>query len=345
MKVVIFEAEEWEAKACRALSSDHDLTCVNARLSPTEATRHRDAEAISTFINSRLSADVLEQMPKLKLIATRSTGYDHIDLPWCVSHGIAIANVPDYGDVTVAEHSFALMLAAARHVVEAVERTRRGNFAQDELRGMELRGKTLGVIGTGRIGLRAIEIARGFGMDVAAFDVVQNEDAASQLGFRYLPFHDVLAVADVLTLHLPATAETEDLISDHQFEQMKPGALLINTARGNIVSVPALVRALAAGNLSAVGLDVLPLEPLIREEAEVFRGPPLEKGNLEALVANHVLLRFPNVIVTPHIAYNTHDAVARIIETTIANIEAFAAGKVQNLVTRSEPKTAPGVRP
>lgn len=332
MKVVIFEAEEWEAEACRALSGAHELSCVNARLTPTEAARHREAEAISTFINSRLSADVLEQMPNLKLIATRSTGYDHIDQSWCAAHDIAIANVPDYGDVTVAEHSFALMLAAARHVVEAVERTRRGNFAQDDLRGMELRGKTLGVMGTGRIGRRAIEIARGFGMEVVAFDVMPNADAAAQLGFRYLPFGDVLAAADILTLHLPATAETEDLISDAQFEAMKPGALLINTARGNIVSVPALVRALAGGKLRAAGLDVLPNEPLIREEAEVFRGPPLEKENLEALVANHVLLRFPNIIVTPHVAYNTHEAVARIVKTTIANIEGFAKGAPQNLV-------------
>jgi len=314
------------------LSSDHDMACVHARLTPTEASRHRDAEAISTFVNSRLGADVLAEMPNLKLIATRSTGFDHIDLSWCAAHDIAIANVPDYGDVTVAEHSFALMLAAARHLVDAVERTRRGNFAQDDLRGMELRGKTLGVIGTGRIGRRAIEIAQGFGMEVVAFDVMPDERAAAQLGFRYLPFGDVLAAADVLTLHLPATPQTEDLISDPQFEQMKPGALLINTARGNIVSVPALVRALASGKLRAAGLDVLPHEPLIREEAEVFRGPPLEKENLEALVANHVLLRFPNVIVTPHVAYNTHEAVARIVETTIANIEAFAKGHPQNLV-------------
>jgi D-lactate dehydrogenase len=332
MKVVIFEAEEWEAEACRALSGAHELTCVNARLTPTEAARHRDVEAISTFINSRLGADVLAEMPNLKLIATRSTGYDHIDQTWCAAHDIAIANVPDYGDVTVAEHSFALMLAAARHLVDAVERTRRGNFAQEDLRGIELRGKTLGVIGTGRIGRRAIEIAQGFGMKVVAFDVMPDERAATDLGFRYLSFGEVLTTADILTLHLPATVETEDLISDAQFEQMKPGALLINTARGNIVSVPALVRALAGGKLRAAGLDVLPHEPLVREEAEVFRGPPLEKENLEALVANHVLLRFPNVIVTPHVAYNTHEAVARIVKTTIANIEAFAAGTPQNLV-------------
>lgn len=332
MRVVVFEAEEWEARACRALSDRHELVCVKGRLTEENAARYANAEVVSTFINSRLDAAVLGHFPDLKLIATRSTGYDHIDLAWCAAEEVEIANVPDYGDVTVAEHSFALMLAAARYLVPAVERTRRGDFSQDDLRGIELRGKTLGVVGTGRIGRRAIEIARGFGMTVIAFDVEPQQSTADDLGFTYLPFAEVLAQADILTLHLPASPQTQDLISDTEFERMKTGALLINTARGNIVSVPALVRALANGKIRAAGLDVLPQEPLVREEAEVFRGPPLAKENLEALVANHVLLRFPNVIVTPHIAYNTHEAVARIIDTTIGNIEAFARGSPQNIV-------------
>ena len=169
-------------------------------------------------------------------------------------------------------------------------------------------------------------------MNVVAFDVDPDSSAAANLGFTYLPFAELLSQADIVTLHLPATPQTQDLLSDAEFAAMKTGALLINTARGNIVSVPALVRALAEGKLRAAGLDVLPQEPLVREEAEVFRGPPLEKENLEALVANHVLLRFPNVIVTPHVAYNTHEAVARIIETTIENIEAFAMGSPKNLI-------------
>ncbi|MAH31912.1 MAG: hydroxyacid dehydrogenase, partial [Marinobacter sp.] len=254
MKVVIFEAEEWEARACRALSGNHELTCVKERLTSDNAAKYSDAEVISTFINSRLDAEVLRHFPELRLIATRSTGHDHIDLAWCAAEDIEIANVPDYGDVTVAEHSFALMLAAARYLVPAVERTRRGNFSQDDLRGIELRGKTLGVVGTGRIGRRAIEIARGFGMNVVAFDVDPDSSAAANLGFTYLPFAELLSQADIVTLHLPATPQTQDLLSDAEFAAMKTGALLINTARGNIVSVPALVRALAEGKLRAAGL-------------------------------------------------------------------------------------------
>jgi len=333
MNVVVFETEEWEHQACLRLEPAHQLSCTREPLDARTAAAHADAEIVSTFVNSKLGADVLAQFPSLKLIATRSTGYDHIDLGWCAAHGVAVANVPDYGDSTVAEHAFALLLAAARNLVEAVERTRRGDFSQAGLRGFELRGKTLGVIGTGRIGRRAIEMARGFGMTVFAHDLYPDADTASRLGFRYASLDEVLAAADALTLHVPATPGTASLISDREFGLMKPGAILINTARGNVVDVPALVRALADGRLRAAGLDVLPQEPLVREEAQIFREAWTDGYDLKALVANHVLLRFPNVIVTPHNAYNTQSAVRRIIETTLENIEAFGRGEPRNLVT------------
>jgi D-lactate dehydrogenase len=333
MKVVVFETEEWEHQACLRLEPAHELSCTRKPLNARTAADYPDAEVVSTFVNSKLGADVLAGFPGLKLIATRSTGYDHIDLDWCAAHGVAVANVPDYGDSTVAEHAFALLLAVARNVVEAVERTRHGNFSQAGLRGFELRGKTLGVVGTGRIGRRAIEIARGFGMTVIAHDLYPDADTASRIGFCYADLDEVLAVSDTLTLHVPATPGTASLISDREFGLMRPGAILINTARGNVVDVPALVRALADGRLRAAGLDVLPQEPLIREEAQIFREAWTEGHDLKALVANHVLLRFPNVIVTPHNAYNTESAVRRIIETTLENIEAFARGEPRNLVT------------
>lgn len=192
------------------------------------------------------------------------------------------------------------------------------------------------MIGTGRIGRRVIEIAKGFGMKVVAFDLHPDAEAAERLGFTYNDFSEVLSEADVVTLHLPSTIETVHLIGDQAFGAMKPGCILINTARGNIVDVSALVRALADGTLGAAGLDVLPEEPLIREEAEIFRRPvPPEGHDLRSLVANHVLLRFPNVIITPHNAYNTDAAVHRIIATTIENIDAFARGEAQNVISPS----------
>ncbi|WP_029030684.1 hydroxyacid dehydrogenase [Salinarimonas rosea] len=332
MKVVVFETEEWEHRACLRLEPAHELSCTRDPLDARTAADHPDAEIVSTFVNSKLDAEVLARLPSLALIATRSTGFDHIDLDWCRAHGIAVANVPDYGDSTVAEHAFALLLAVARNLVASVERTRRGDFSQSGLRGFELRGKTLGVVGTGRIGRRVIEIARGFGMTVVAHDAQPDAATAARLGFCYADLDEVLASADALTLHVPATPGTVGLISDRAFTQMKPGAILINTARGNVVDVPALVRALADGRLRAAGLDVLPEEPLIREEAQIFRQGSTDGLDLKALVANHVLLRFPNVIVTPHNAYNTQSAVQRIIDTTLDNIEAFARGEPRNLV-------------
>lgn len=332
MRVVVFETEDWEREACRRLMHDHALSCTREPLNAETAEAHAEAEVASPFVNSRLSAEVLERLPRLRLVATRSTGYDHIDLATCRARGITVCNVPGYGDATVAEHVFALLLGLSHRLVEAVEATRRGAFAQAGLRGFDLRGRCLGVVGTGRIGRRVIEIARGFGMEVLAHDLRPDEAEAARLGFRYAPFATVLAEADVLTLHVPGSPGAPPLLSDAELGAMKPGAVLINTARGSLVDPAALVRALRAGRLRAAGLDVLPQEPLLRDEAEVFRLDRSSEPELRSLLASNVLLQLPNVIVTPHNAYNTEDAVHRIIETTLDNIEAFARGAPQNVV-------------
>jgi D-lactate dehydrogenase len=333
MRVVLFEAEDWEKKACAKLMLRHDVRCTTAPLNINTVDDFKDAEVISPFVASRLDAGIIDRLPRLKLIATRSAGYDHIDLAACHERGVAIANVPDYGDATVAEHAFALLLALARNILESVALTRRGGFSMAGMRGLELRDKVIAVVGTGRIGRRAIEITRGFGMRVVAFDKVQDAAASTRLGFTYGPLDEVLAQADVVTLHVPSSPSTVGLIGERQFAAMKDRAIFINTARGNVVDSEALVRALANGKLRGAGLDVLPQEPLIREEAEIFRqDKTVDASDLKALVANHVLLRFPNVLVTPHNAYNTDTALARIMETTIANIEGFAAGHSVNLV-------------
>jgi len=334
MDIAVFEAEDWERQAFVRLGPGQRVRCVAESLDERNAADFSAAEIASPFINSRLNAAALAQLPKLKLIATRSAGYDHIDLEHCSARGITISNVPDYGDSTVAEHVFALLLAVARNLVDAVERTRRGRFTQVGLRGFELRDRVIGVVGTGRIGLRVIDIARGFGMKVIAHDLQQDEAAATRLGFAYVSLDQLLADADVVTLHVPATSGTVGMLSDREFARMKRGAILINTARGHIVDVEALVRALADGKLRGAGLDVLPQEPLIREEAAIFHeGATTDAEDFKALVANNVLLRFPNVIVTPHNAYNTDAALQRIIATTLANIEAFARGAPQNVVS------------
>lgn len=334
MKVVVFEAAEWERSACLRLQPGHEVLCRGEPLTRAGAAAHGEAEAITTFIKSDLSAATLKALPRLRMIATRSTGYDHIDLDYCRAAGITVCNVPDYGDATVAEHAFALLLAVSRKIVEAAERTRRGDFSQAGLQGFDLAGKTLGVVGAGRIGRHAARIGRGFGMQVVACDVRPEPAVADALGFRYVDLGDLLALADVVTLHVPGGAGTRKLIADAQFAAMKPGAVLINTARGGVVDPEALVRALASGRLAGAGLDVAAEEGTLGEEAEIFRtGTVLPIERLRNLVADHALLRSPNVVLTPHIAYDTREAVGRILDTTVLNIERFAAGDPQNVVS------------
>lgn len=332
MNIVVFEAEEWEAGACSTLEAGHKLRCTADPLNESSADTFADADIVTTFINSRLDSSVLSKFERLKMIATRSTGYDHIDLVHCARAGIAVANVPSYGDVTVAEHVFALLLGLVRHLVATVEQMRSGHFDQSALRGFDLHGKTMGVVGTGRIGRRVIHIARGFGMAVLAHDRVPDPKLSELLGYHYTDLETLLRKSDVVTLHVPALPATRNLIGESELAMMKPEAILINTARGNIVDVEALVRAVTSGRIGGAGLDVLPEEPLMRDEAEIFRTQTTDFTRLKALVANHVLMAAPNVLITPHVAYNTVEARRRIIETTIDNIRAFVDGRPINLV-------------
>lgn len=332
MKFAIFEVESWEAETFSELSQHHDVTCIQAPLTAENAEQFADAQVISTFIYSSLGQEVLAKLPHLKLIATRSTGFDHVDTGYCNEKGLLVSNVPSYGENTVAEHTFGLLLNLSHKLTEAIDRTRKGDFSQNGLQGFDLRGKTLGVVGTGAIGAHVIGIARGFQMDVIAFDVSPKPELAARLGFRYADLDDLLATADVVTLHVPANPQTHHLIAKAQFDQMKTGVVLINTSRGSVIDVDALIEALAEGKVAAAGLDVLPEEPVMREEAELLRSVYRKRHNLDTLLADHVLLLLRNVIITPHSAFNTREAVQRILDTTAENMAQFAAGHPQNVV-------------
>lgn len=334
MTIVFFEAEDQEEEAARAgLGQRHDVRCTPLTLTQKTAPAHAAAAVLSTFVHSRLDAQVLNLFPDLRLIASRSTGVDHIDLDHCRNHGITVCNVPDYGATTIAEHAMALLLAASRHLVVAATRTRQGDFSLHGLRGFELYDKTLGVLGTGRIGQRAMAIARGLGMHVLAHDLHPKTETATTLGCTYVALDELLAQADAITIHLPSTTQTQNLIAAPQFALMKRGIVLINTARASIVDAGALICALEQGIVAAAGLDVLPEERLLRDENALFQpGGSPAGADLHALLASHVLMQHPNVLVTPHNAFNTHEAVARIMATTIGNILAFEQGKPCHVV-------------
>ena len=332
MKIVVFEVDAWERGEFQKLEAEHEIVFLNAPLNQESARRHSGADVISTFIYSSLDAETLQNFDHLKLIATRSTGFDHIDLDYCAERGVMVCNVPEYGQNTVAEHVFGLLLTISHRLREAMDRTRRGDFSLQGLQGFDLFGKTLGVIGTGHIGRCVIEIAKGFRLRVIAHDVKPDEEMAARLGFRYLGLGELLRESDIVTLHVPANEQTHHLLSFEEFELMKDGMILINTARGSVVNVRALLRAIADGKVAAAGLDVLPEEPVIREEAELLRSIFRQRHDLETLLADHILLRLRNVYITPHSAFYTREAIQRILNTTVENIAAFARGEPGNVV-------------
>lgn len=208
MKIVIFELEDWERETFKDLGQQNDLVLTGAAITDKPDDQYTDAGIISASLGSKMTAESLRQFRSLKLIATRTTGFDHIDLNYCRENGIIVCNVPNYADRTVAEHVFALLLAISHKIVEAANRTRAGNFSLKDLRGFDLQGKVLGVIGTGAIGRQVIEVAQGFQMKVIAFDLRPDEEWASRSGFRYLSMDDLLAKSDIITLHVPSSAKT-----------------------------------------------------------------------------------------------------------------------------------------
>ena len=267
MKIIVFEAKSWTRTGWSKMEHDCEVEFVDDFLTQTNVVEHIDADIIS-LDESLVNAEILAKFTNLKLIAARSTGVDQIDLEYCQQHGITVCNVPGYAENAVAEHVFALLLSLSHHIVEAVGRTRRNNFSREGIQSFELRGKTLAVVGTGAIGRKVSRIAKGFDMDVVAFDLRPNKKWAADNAIKYLPLEDTLRLADIITLHVPSSEETHQLLSDDQFNLMKDGVVLINTSRGDVVDIHALLRALSSGKIAAAGLDVLPEENAIREEKE-----------------------------------------------------------------------------
>lgn len=304
---------------------------VREPLSTEAAGSLKDAVLVSIFIRSKVDRRFLEAAPSLQLIATRSTGHDHIDLEACRERGVFVANVPFYGENTVAEHTFALILSLSRRVHKAYLQVRRGKFSDESLRGFELKGKIIGVIGAGRIGLHVVRVAKGFEMKALAFDVKKDDFLAEILGFEYVPMDELLRRSDIISLHAPYNAATHHLINKDNVSIIKRGAILINTARGGLVDTEALIWALDQKILAGAGLDVVEGEELIEEEEYLLKQSP-SRDVLQTLLRNHVLLQREDVIITPHNAFNSREAVQRIMSTTAGNILRFIAGRPQNLV-------------
>ena len=280
-----------------------------------------------------VSQNLIAKLPALKLIVTRSTGFNHIDTAAASQRGIAVANVPSYGEHTVAEFAFTLLLALTRKLRPAIEQIESGEMDYSKLQGIDLAGKTMGVIGTGRIGGNALRIAHGFGMELLGYDPYPNQQLVADYGVKYVELNELLEVSDVVSLHAPSTPDNFHIINTNALDRMKPSAVLINTARGDLIDTGALVKALTNGQIAGAGLDVMEGENLfdIDEEIKLIKSRP-HKRELSWAADQSVLLKMPNVICTPHNAFNTVGALERIRQTTADNIKAFVAGEVQNEV-------------
>ncbi len=317
MKVLYCTKEVSEETAVREQLAGFDVVFSQAKV--TELPGDPQVEALCVFVDSgNINGAVMDAFPGLKLIATRSTGYDHIDIAEAHRRGIVVCNVPAYGVHTVAEFAFALLLALSRRVLEARERLQSATpFNQQGLTGFDLNGKTIGIVGTGSIGFHAVKIALGFGMKVLVYDVMQNEQVLA-LGVTYVPLRDLLSQSDVVTLHVPYLPQTHHLLNRELLSVCKRGAYLINTARGAVVDTDALIEALDSGTLAGAGLDVL-------------------ENETELVDSTKKLLSHERVLLTPHVAFDTKEAVQRILDTTIENLKHFAAGTPINTVA---PKAA-----
>lgn len=332
MKIACFEVSDSEKEYFQnKFKEGFELSFFNEPIQEVDSAKIKDAETLVIFIYSRITKDILDKLPRLKFISTMSTGFDHIDVEECKKRNILISTVPAYGEVTVAEHAFALIFAISRRLIESYERVKKGDFNPEGLTGFDLFGKTLGVIGVGTIGCHVIRIAKGIGMDVLGYKRTPDEKLAKSLGFKFVDIDELLNKSDIITIHLPYCKETHHFIDRESFTKMKDGVIIINTARGAIVDTGALISALNDGKVLGAGLDVLEEEPLLREEKELL-SQKFNKNDLVGVLENHILLNNPKVLITPHNAFNSSEALERILSTTRDNINGFMSGNHKNLV-------------
>jgi len=325
--VAFFETTEKEKKYLKKkFDKSFELFFYPEVLNETNSNLIAKVNILSPFIYSNLNSKVLGKAKKLKLIATRSTGYNHVDIKKAQSRNISVATVPYYGENTVAEHTFALMLALSRNIHKAYVRTTRNDFALAGLQGFDLKGKTLGVIGAGSIGVHVIKIAKGFGMKVITHDPKPNHILTELLDFRYVALEELLTNSDIITIHCPYNQHTHHLINMNNIQLIKKGTLFINTARSGIIEPQALYYAIDNNIFGGAGLDVFEGEELLKEENQMLT-KNVAVEHLEALLRRNILLRRENVIITPHMAFDSVEAVERIMDTTVENIKSFLTGK------------------
>ena len=282
-----------------------------------------DAKVISVFTPSRLTAEVLAEFKNLALIITRSVGYSHIDVDYCKNNGIKIVTTTHYGDCTVAEFAFGLLLDLVRKISIAASDVRNADVKK-YYTGVELFGKTIGIVGIGAIGRQSVRIAKGFGMNILAVDIFPDKTLEKDFDVKYTNIEDLCRNADFILLHSPLTKDNYHLFDKDKFDMMKKSAVIVNTARGELIDTKALYEALINDKIAGAALDVIECEEYFSCESNLLCD---ETGScadcVKKTLLNHVIVNLKNVIITPHIAYDTSDATNRILQKTVLNLEKF----------------------
>jgi len=324
MKIAFFEVKEkWEETAIKKAFPNDKIYLFKESINEVNLSKLKSVDIISVFIYSNCNKDILKQFAKLKLIATRSTGFDHIDLKFAKRNKIPICNVPHYGENTVAEFTFALMLNISRKLYSSINRVKAGVFNFDGLRGFDLKSKTIGIIGFGNIGQKFAKMCIGFEMNVLVYDVFADklEEKAKEIGVKFVDLKTLFKKSDIISLHIPSLPSTKHILNSETFDEMKKGVIILNTSRGDLINTDALLNAINSNKVAGAGLDVLEGEYVIKDELELFTHQGKDPiCDMKMVLEDHILINHPKVFVTPHNAFNTQDALMRILKTSIKNI-------------------------
>jgi len=321
MKIAFFSTKSYDREFFDHYVTTHEIIYFEARLDKQTASLATGCNAVCVFVNDKLSRNTIIELKKtgIQLIALRSAGFNNVDLAAAKENGIPVVRVPAYSPYAVAEHAVALMLTLNRKTHKAYNRVREGNFSLERLTGFDLHGKTVGVIGTGKIGQIFCDIMMGFGCNVLAFDLIAHQPTAAK-GVTYLPLVDIFEQADIISLHCPLNEQTRYLINEQTIGMMKEGVMLLNTSRGALIDTSAAIDGLKSGRIGYLGLDVY------EQEEKLFF-----KDLSENIIQDDEILRllsFPNVLITSHQGFFTEEALTQIAQITLENIDDFEAGKV-----------------
>ncbi len=338
MKVAVFSTKPYDRRFLEAANADHrhELVFFEPRLTCDTTVLAAEFPAVCAFVNDQLDEKTLKCLAEqgIRLIALRSAGFNNVDLEAASELGMTVVRVPAYSPYAVAEHTIGLILTLNRKIHRAYNRVREGNFSLDGLLGFDLYGRTVGIIGTGKIGVIVGQILKGFGCQLLVYDVYRNPDCEA-LGAKYVELPELFAASDIITLHCPLIPETYHLINAQAVEQMKQGVMLINTSRGALIDTQAVIDALKSRKIGYLGLDVY------EQESDLFF-EDLSEDVIQDDVFER-LLTFPNVLITGHQAFFTENALKKIAQTTLSNITDFEQGRpCQNIVSVEQRAAAKG---